>query len=203
MSYVLGFLFADGNIVKTKRGTHFVTFYSADKQLLSNIKIVMGLDHKISKRNSRSGKVYRIQVGSREMYDDLLRLGLIPKKSKRMKMINIPTKYFGDFVRGYFDGDGNVWSGYINKDRKTKTFVLYVSFTSASVGFLKDMLLMLRKYVNIEGGGVYPVKNKNCARLSLATKDSLKLYKVMYNTCYSLFLSRKRRVFENFIKMRP
>ena len=203
MSYILCFLFADGNIIKTKRGTHFVGFYSADKGLLSDIKTVMGLDHKISKRSSRSGGVYRIQIGSREMYDDLLRLGMIPKKSKRMKMVNIPSKYFGDFVRGYFDGDGNVWSGYINKDRKKKTPVLHVGFTSASAGFLRSMLLTLRKSANIEGGGVYPVKNKNCARLSLSTKDSLKLYKVMYNTSYSLFLSRKRQVFENFIKMRP
>ncbi len=203
MSYILGFLFADGNIIKTKRGTHFVSFYSADKKLLIDFKKIMELDHKISKRSVRSGEVYRIQLGSREMYADLYRLGMVPKKADRMKMIDVPEKYLGDFVRGYFDGDGNVWTGYSNKMRKVGTQVMHVAFTSASTGFLRGLFARLKISAGIKGGGVYAVKDKNCARLSFATLDSLKLYRIMYNASCSLFLHRKRQVFENFIKMRP
>jgi hypothetical protein len=30
-----------------------------------------------------------------------------------MKLPKIPLNFFGAFVRGYFDGDGNVWSGFL------------------------------------------------------------------------------------------
>ena len=34
MAYILGFMYADGNIIKTKRGTHFIAVYSADEDIL-------------------------------------------------------------------------------------------------------------------------------------------------------------------------
>ncbi|KXK00108.1 MAG: hypothetical protein UZ19_OD1000154 [Parcubacteria bacterium OLB19] len=130
MSYILGFIYADGNIVKTKRGTHFVSIYTADKELLKSIKIIIKSEHAISERNSSSGKVFRLQVGSKEWYSDLSEIGVFPNKSLRMRLPDIPDKYFGDFVRGYFDGDGNVWVGEIHKNRLSPSLTLQIAFTS-------------------------------------------------------------------------
>ncbi len=201
MAYVLGFLYADGNIMKTKRNTHFISFYTADRDLLVSMAEIMELSHKISERKSETGSVYRIKIGSKDMFDDLVKIGLTPNKSLRMELLLIPKQYEGDFVRGYFDGDGNVWVGHTNKTRKNPTFVMFVAFTSASSLFLQSLRGML-KSSGLEGGSNFKVKNANCGRLQYSTRDSLKIYKIMYNTTSKLLLERKRLVFERFIKMR-
>jgi len=201
MAYTLGFLYADGSIT-LKNNSGYLSFYSSDKDLLDFIKLSMNSDHKISKRSSKSGNVYRIQIGDKNIIKDLAKIGLKQNKTKRMKIPNIPAKYISNFILGFFDGDGNVWTGYINKKRKNPTYVIQVSFTSASYLFLKDLHIILTK-LGINGGFISPVKDKNCSRLILSINDSLQIYKIMYNTTYTPFyLKRKKVVFDRFINMR-
>ena len=47
MAYILGFMYADGNIVQTKRGNHYVAIYTADKQLLIDMADCMDAKQKI------------------------------------------------------------------------------------------------------------------------------------------------------------
>lgn len=201
MAYTLGFLFADGNVIKTKRNTHFVALYIADEELLIRIRHVLGSNHKISSRASVTGSVYRLQIGSKELFDDVGILGLHPGKSNRMSLPHIPKIYFGDFVRGYFDGDGNVWAGTINRNRERSTQVLQVSFTSSSTSFLLELRKQLQDF-GVRGGGLYTTKRGTYSRLSLSTLDALKLYKIMYNAPCDLFLERKKRIFERFKQSR-
>jgi len=63
-------------------------------------------------------------------------------------------------------------------------------------------LLSLLKDKGVVGGSLYKSKKGNYSRLSFSTLDSLKIYNIMYNASVELFLSRKRLIFENFIKMR-
>lgn len=205
MAYILGFIFADGNLVKSKRGNHYMTIYSADLYLLKSMAAVMESNHKISGRRkvNRTGIVYRIQIGSMEIFKDLVRIGLVPNKVCRMRLpINTPDIYISDFIRGYFDGDGCVWSGMTHKQRKIHTMALQVYFTSASHEFLCDLLFVLKK-LGISGGSLFRAKTGNYSRLVLSTLDSLKIYKIMYNSRHKLFLPRKKLIFDKFIKMRP
>jgi intein-encoded DNA endonuclease-like protein len=156
MAYVLGFLFADGNIIKTKRKTYFISIYSSDEDLLGAMRECMRSNHKISLRKSLSGSVYRIQIGSKGLFNDLVKKGLTPNKSRRMRMPRIPKRYFGDFVRGYFDGDGNVWVGFLNKKRENPTYVITTSFTCASKAFLQSLQAGLIKE-GVRGGSVYKI----------------------------------------------
>ncbi len=199
MAYILGFMYADGNIVKSKRGTHFVAVYSADKDILVAMRKCFQSDHKLSGRKSLTGCVYRIQIGSKEWFYDLGEIGLFPNKTKRMQLPQVPEYFFGDFVRGYFDGDGNVWSGIINRQRKSPTKVLQSIFTSGSLEYLLSLRMVLQSR-GIIGGGIYTPKMANYSRLILSTKDALKLYKIMYTVPHKLHLRRKKVVFEEFIK---
>ena len=106
MAYVLGFFAADGSMVSTKRGTHFISIHSVDRDILVKMKGVMKAEHKISARISETGCVYRIQVGSKEMFKDLEELGFMQRKTNRMSIPTMPRNMFKHFVRGYFDGDG-------------------------------------------------------------------------------------------------
>jgi len=202
MAYILGFLFADGNLIKTKRNTYFTAFYTSDYDLIFSIREKIGSNHKMSFRNGKSSGVYRLQIGSEELFNSLVELGLTPNKSRRMKLPKIPAKFVGDFVRGYFDGDGNVWVGLLNKKRKNPTLAMNSAFTSASNGFLLSLSRALKQQ-GLNGGSLIKIKGKNCSRLQYSTLDTLKLYKIMYNRRNKLYLSRKKLVFENFIKMRP
>lgn len=199
MAYILGFFAADGNMVASKRGGHYVSLYSADMDILVKILRVMKSDHKLSKRSSISGEVYRFQIGSKSMYADLLRLGFVGNKASRMRMPEIPRLFVKDFVRGYFDGDGNVWVGFLNKHRITPTRVIQVSFTSGSKEFLVSLHHVLRQF-GLNGGCVYSSKTRNFSRLQFSTLDALKLAEIMYNECPKLFLKRKKFRFETFQK---
>jgi intein-encoded DNA endonuclease-like protein len=197
MAYILGFLYADGNIIKTKRGTYYISWYSADKVLLQAIKKVVEAEHLISLRATSSGKVYRMQIGSFEWFEDLYQLGLTPNKTKRLRLPNIPRDLIGDFVRGYFDGDGNVWVGTIHKNRSRNTKTIQTSFTCASSDFLYSLKDLLHS-VGLTGGGIYVPKNDTFARLTFSVQDTLKIYKLMYTTGHKLFLERKRKQFVEF-----
>ncbi len=202
MAYVLGFFAADGYITVNKRGGQFWCIQIADKDLLENIKKVIEAEHKVGVRLPKKlgeNILYRFQIGSIEMCEDLRKLGFSERKTKNLVIPNIPKKYFSDFVRGYFDGDGNVWMGFLHKERKTKTLVLFIAFTSCSHEFLKELQVRLDL-----GGSIYRSKKHNFSRLQFSTISALKLYYFMYNgiSTSELFLKRKRDVFERYVKMR-
>ena len=199
MAYVLGFLFADGNIIYTKRHTWFWSIQITDKEILEKIKIEINSSHVVSKRKKKENhkQLYRLQIGSKDMCKDLLNLGLTPRKSKTILLPEIPKKCFADFLRGYFDGDGGVWIGLKNKKQKSKTYTISTFFTSGSVDFLTSL-----KYILAQNGllGGSLVKKERGFDLKYSVKNSLILYKIMYNDKCSLFLKRKKDKFEKYIK---
>ena len=201
MAYILGFMYADGNIVETQRRNRYIAIYTADKQILVSMRKCMESKHKISLRCSSGGQTYRIQVGSKEWFEDVGKLGLFPNKTKRITLPNIPRIFFGDFVRGYFDGDGNVWIGLVHKERKTALVTIQVAFTSGSYEYLESLQTTLKKS-GLIGGSLYIPKKGNYARLAFSMRDAFKLYEIMYNTPHKLYLKRKKIVFEQFMKMR-
>jgi intein-encoded DNA endonuclease-like protein len=204
MAYVLGFFAADGYITVNRRGGEFWCIQITDKELLESIKASIGSNHTIG---SRSGAVnekrkYRLQIGSIEMCNDLRKLGYAERKTKCIVLPSIPKKYFPDFTRGYFDGDGNVWVGDIHKNRIKQVKVIFTAFTSCSHDFLQQLHNKLLEF-GVKGGSIYRAK-QTYSRLQLSTHDSLKLYEIMYNTgaVNNLYLQRKKLVFEKYITLR-
>ena len=201
MAYILGFICADGNLMKNKRGAYFIAIYSADFDLLVDIKKAMKSEHKISHKKGGNGNNYCIQIGSKEMFEDLAKLNLFPNKAKRLQLPPIPSKFWFSFLRGYFDGDGNVWVGYVHKEREKPNPTIRVVFTSCTKDFLESIRVTLLRY--FPQNGVISKGNGNCYRLTYAVFGALNLYKNMYNSKYlSLYLGRKKIVFEKYIKMK-
>ena len=206
MAYILGFFTADGNMLKNKRGAHFIEFDTVDRKLLEKIRTSLCSDHKITKRkrSTDSKGVYRMQIGSKVMFNDLLKLGLVPRKSKLIRLPHIPKKYLSHFVRGYFDGDGNVTvCTYQRKARNNKlTTILQSGFTSGSKNFLANLKNKLSKTGIIKGGTLY--YSSNGWRLYFSINDSKKLYSYLYtglNKTNELFLERKKVIFEKYLGM--
>src|SRR5690242_19170350 len=107
MAYVLGFFAADGNMIKNKRGGHFIGFYSNDEELLVSIRSALGSNHKIGVLNRLPPEhvAYQLQIGSKQFFSDLIGLGMTERKSLTLMLPQVPHNLFPHFVRGYFDGD--------------------------------------------------------------------------------------------------
>ncbi|MFA5830782.1 MAG: LAGLIDADG family homing endonuclease [Candidatus Paceibacterota bacterium] len=150
MAYVLGFFAADGSMLTNNRGAHFIEFHITDFEVIEIIQKALGSDHKISKRNlnNKWKTLYRLQIGSKEMFFDPESFGFTQAKSKKMRLPKIPKEFLADFVRGYFDGDGCIYFKKHNvKDRKKPKWIFSSRFTSGSRLFLADVHSALRGVV--------------------------------------------------------
>lgn len=204
MAYVLGYFAADGSMVLRKNGGCYIEFTSIDRVLLEKLQFVVGSAHTLASRDRGRefwSLQYRIQIGSREWFKDLFNLGFTQNKSNTMSFPYVPSEYLGDFVRGYFDGDGCVYFSYSKyTGRSYGHWILQTSFTSGSERFLSSLLEQLRG-VGIRGGSLVKKSNRGYG-LKLSKKDSLALSQFMYNTgeISGLFLPRKREKLERAVR---
>lgn len=203
MAYVLGYFAADGAMVRNRRGAHFIEFTSTDRCLVTGLKMAVGSNHAISRRErGRNCKTaYRIQIGSRQWFEDLTQLGFSQKKSKTLRLPQIPQECVGDFVRGYFDGDGCVYfKKHWVRTRHEDRWVFTTRFTSGARFFLEELQDLVKKY-GVRGGYIN-VKQRGYD-LVFSHNDSLALYRLMYHTAgtSSLYLPRKREKLERAVNI--
>ncbi len=198
MAYVLGFFAADGNMIRNNRGAHFIAFYSNDLVMIENIKKLLSSNHKVGvKTNKQTDKCsYQIQIGSKKIFKDLIKLGLVPNKSLVLQMPQVPENLLSHFVRGYFDGDGHVSvCRYQKSGRKTKSNVISTGFTSGSKIFLEMLLSRLKRSGITTGGSLFLTDGYH---LCFSIKDSLSLSKFMYKDSKDLYLARKKSRFDHY-----
>src|SRR6185295_1719000 len=106
LAYAVGLMATDGNLARD--GRH-MTFVSRDHALVETLRRCLRLTALARPtRTPRGGTLYRVQWGSRTLYDWFLAVGLMPAKSLRLGALAVPDQYFGDFFRGCIDGDGTV-----------------------------------------------------------------------------------------------
>lgn len=200
MAYVLGFFAADGTITVNLRGGEYFVVQISNQLLLRAIRAAMGSEHKISRRvHKKNGSVFhRLQIGSKEICADLRTLGMTGQKTYRLAMPHVPGRHLGEFIRGYFDGDGNVWVGLVHKNRKRHLYTIQTSFTSCSKNFLCDMARRLEHFGIY--GSVCKKKDKEAFRLQYSKKSSILLYHLMYDWLQSdLYIEHKKNRFEKFL----
>jgi hypothetical protein len=211
MAYVLGFIFADGNVTDAaiSSRTAYLHITNKDKEILEKIKCVMNSGHPITESREkllkypngwyRGGGTSRFRIGSKILCSDLKKLGVIPNKSKILRLPEIPQIFFMDFVRGYFDGDGCV---YIEKKDSLvgkKIRRIRVIFTSGSRNFLEDLSCAINRHILIEGS-IY--EKARSFQLVYYTKGSNALYKHMYKNAEELCITRKKKKFEEYLESR-
>lgn len=203
MAYVLGFLFADGYVFKNPRGSCFTCFCSTDKEIIENIRNALHSNHKIGirVRDSRflTKPLYVLQIGSKDLFAHLRTFGIVQNKSLTIKFPrHVPKEFLGDFIRGYFDGDGNVYFKklWVNA-RKKMRWIFSTRFTSGSRPFLAGLHHALKGRMH---GGAIHAKTRG-HELVFSHRDSIALYNLMYhdNPC-QLFLKRKYDIFQQAIR---
>lgn len=186
-AYAIGLIVADGCL--SKDGRH-VDLTSKDKAQVVLFEKCLGLTTKVSPKRSGAGNLtYHTQFGDVLFYQFLESIGLTPAKSKTISSILIPRKYFLDFLRGYFDGDGSSFSYYDSIYKKSYRF--YISFTSASPKFFGWLRNEIRGSLNIKG---FLSHNRNNAyvQLRFSKKEAIVLVNGIYYSSDVPCLGRKR-----------
>jgi hypothetical protein len=149
LAYIVGLISADGNL--SKDGRH-ISFTSKDLQLARLFKKCLKLKVSIGKKSrsvEKEKKYFQVQFGNVLFYRWLVSIGLTPNKSKTLGKLKIPKKYFFDFLRGCFDGDGSMYAYW--DPRWHSSFMFYLQFTSASHDFLVWLQDSIQKLAGISG----------------------------------------------------
>ena len=211
LAYIIGLLTTDGNL--SGDGRH-MTMRSSDIQLLKTFKKCLDLKNKIarSKNDGWATKPsYRVQFGNVQLYRWLLKIGLFPAKTYTIGKLDIPDKYFRDFLRGHLDGDGSIWTyiDYWNTFKNpeyvyTRLWTRFISASKIHVQWLNEKITKLlgpkghlweRKPQRLD-------QTTSMWEVKFAKKESIKLLSQLYYSPDVPCLIRKRKIAEKFIKIK-
>lgn len=175
LAYAVGLITTDGSL--SKDGRH-IDFTSKDIQLLELFKKCLGIEHiSISwKTGGYDGTRYpHVQFGDVNFYQWLMGIGLMPRKSLKLKELLIPDRFFFDFLRGSFDGDGTIYSYW--DTRWHSSYMIYIVFASGSLNHLHWLQATIDR-LSMISGRIKP--SSRSYGLAFAKKNSYALFSEMF-----------------------
>ena len=183
-------LTTDGNL--SPDGRH-INFTSRDLELAEHLRRCLRITNKIGRKSrkpdEREKKYFVVQFGDVKFYKFLMSIGFLPKKSRTLEEIKTPDKYFFDFLRGCFDGDGTFYSYW--DPRWKSSYMFYTVFASASHDHIDWLKNKIYKRTGAKGH-ITKAKMKTTFQLKYAKTESLRILSKMYYGNGTPCLSRKR-----------
>lgn len=206
-AYFLGLLYADGYVSKMGIG---LTLKNEDSYIIEELsKYVYGYIKPL--RNNKANASTGIMLYSLIMKDNLANYQLVPQKTNLAFSIpNISSSLIPHFIRGYFDGDGSVFTC----TRNNQLAYLKANICSPTISILEDIQRYLklrgiestidiekRKGLVFKRPGGYSIAKHDMYRLFIRKKSELyKFYQLLYNDA-DIYLKRKYNTFANNIKL--
>jgi hypothetical protein len=184
IAYILGFIITDGCISNNRLEIHI---NRKDRYLLENIRDKLDsqipvLDHEFyDKRLKRQIYSSRLLLNSVYICKNLEKYGIIPNKSDKQEVRNIPSKYKYHYLRGAFDGNG--WFG------SSGSFHI--------VSFKSKFLEQLQEFTFPEYGKIKFKENTHNGvyEWSVYQQDQVKeIHRNIYKNCGNLYLTRKSKL---------
>lgn len=189
MAYILGFLAADGTI-RLKSNDLKITLSRKDKELLEKIKKELEYTGEIKDATTNSGfDITTLQITCKEYKQDLAKYNIVPQKTNTYTFPeNLNKKYWIDFIRGYWDGDGTICTAGKEAIRS--------SLCGNKKEFLEFVVNFLEEEYNIPKVNIQKVKNSNTYYFQYSNNSTIKLFHALYYKKDLLCLDRKREKFE-------
>jgi hypothetical protein len=207
-AYWLGFIYADGCVRENQgkgknKGLGLeISLKESDKSHLEKfIKNIQCYDKSIIKKKviklkEKEYVAYRIVINSTKMCKDLISKGVYPRKSLTLKF---PTKeivsdeLLKHFIRGYFDGDGNVGvrntHGYVNCPRVTLL---------GTEDFLIVLKMIFEKDLKVSNVKLQLKHNNKAFSYQKTGDDARRILRYMYDGA-SVYLERKYDVHKRIL----
>ena len=195
-AYILGFICADGHI-NTDRLV--ITISIKDVDILYKIRKALNSNHPIKEviRNNpyqntknKKLKLVELMIGSVNLVKPLFKMGLSSNKTytlNRNIMDFIPKHLIRDFLRGYFDGDGNVMFG-----KKYSSGYKYNINICGNEDFL---IHSYQKYFPSTNKLYKDLYSKQCFVWKISSKDRVKDFMYYLYENSSIHLQRKYNEF--------
>jgi hypothetical protein len=209
MAWLLGYIWADGAIVRDDYGLKAVSFgcQERDAELIHMIRGELKATQsvRIMPPKRIAGTLLTmgqpsicLRVNSRILAADLVELhGILPNKSNIDSPFpsNIPDELMGHFARGNLDGDGCI--SYGKAQGMSSGDVTFLGNQRWLEGF-RDAVSRLAK---IEARPVTVIRGKKLHRVRWQTKEKLiPLYEWLYPDGEYLHLGRKREAFRAIVE---
>ncbi len=198
LAYAIGLLATDGCLA-TK--VHLIDLTSKDREQLKNFCTCVGLKLKVGRKSSGSSgsekNYFRVQFKNVIFYNFLISIGLTPAKSKTLGALAVPPRFFWDFLRGVYDGDGSSYAYW--DPRWRSSYMFYTSFVSASRAFVDWLRDEICTRTGIIGHMSTAGRDSSLFQLKYAKADSLIILRKMYRAGSSVHLSRKRLKIERIL----
>lgn len=191
MAWILGFLAADGCIHKDKNQIS-IKLSSVDREILEKIKSEIKIERPITEYVTQDGfPISCLTWTCAQHKSDLAKYNIVPQKTFVLSPpYNLNKKYWIDFIRGYFDGDGSI-SLIHNKG--------YTSIRWQVCSATKEILEFIVNYFYELGIDKINIQKKdNTFFIQYSTLSSRRIYQILY-TDNSLYLKRKKEKFEKIL----
>lgn len=194
MAYIMGFWAADGNVSSTENRLD-LELASIDKEILEKINIEIGNTRPIKTYQCANGyEKNKVLFWSENIKKRFIEYGIVPNKtySKNFSLpFKLNKKYWIDYIRGFFDGDGCV---------KKTGYSLTFELNSLNKDFLIGIQSFFKEYYQIETKiSIANNREKPLYRLYCYSENAKKIFNVLY-TPNSLFLKRKYEKWIEIIK---
>lgn len=195
MAWLMGFIAADGSIEKN-RNIIKISLSSIDKEILEKIRKEIGLQTEVKDYITNEGyAVSKIQWSSEQHKKDLASFGIIPQKTFLLKPpYNLQRKFWIDYIRGFFDGDGSV---YLKPNEYNR---LCWEIGSATKEILEFIVNFFYEEYGIPKVNIHETKRKEKFYLLIYSTNATKeIYKHFYKNSEVLALSRKKNKYTEII----
>ncbi len=203
-AYFLGLLISDGNVfienessTANRQASISITLDLKDEYILNAFKQAVKANTSIGHDGRGCGQV---AVRSNLMAQDLSMYGIIPRKTYTTYLpSNIPSNMMRHVIRGIFDGDGSIIAK-INPNDTHNRFLHAISFCGTH-NLMEDLSSYITDKLNLkQKPKVYDYKDKFLSDIKIQNKDDMYVFgEWMYNGS-TLFLTRKKEIYENFKK---
>ena len=197
--YFLGFFAADGCNFK-KQNNAKIKLQNGDLELLEKFKVLLESDRPIydvyqkANNNRKESFQKNLILTSKYFCEKLEELGLPERKTFCLHFPEyISENYLRDYIRGIFDGDGNISIIHDGNDRGTTEIAGYPSF-------LKELKLAIEKVLSINI--VFYQNKENCAHLKINRQEDIKIFLDWMYKDSSLYLERKYQKYQEFLSLR-
>lgn len=187
-AYVLGWMYADGNV--TDDGRWRISLKESDLSIIEKIKDVVVYTGPVHQRDGMA----EICVSRKKMCDDLCALGCVPRKSLILEfpsMDRVPFDLLNHFMRGVYDGDGSL--SLKNGKYLSSCLVSSVSFNMSWSEILSAMGIRHKTY--------YKKGKPNSPHLMTTSRfESEKLCRFLYEGA-TICLKRKKDIYLKHLKI--
>lgn len=191
-AYILGILASDG-CVASSQNQIYIELQRSDKEILEKINIELNNERPVKDyhNNSKNYDNSKLYFFSQQIKQDLAQYNIIPNKTAYNNdfMENIESKYYIDYIRGYFDGDGCI---------KWTNGTITWQIDSTSLKTLKHIQKYLKDFFDIETK-IVEKTDKSIVNLKVyriycyGYEKCLKLFQLFYENPPSMALRMERK----------